>query len=285
MQYTYGAIEAGGTKFVCAVATAPNAIIDQIEIPTTTPDETLDQVVAFFERHQPLVSVGIASFGPLNLDRRSSGYGSLTHTPKTGWQGVPLARSVGERLRVPVAIDTDVNGAALGEWRYGAGRGLNNMAYMSVGTGVGIGVISDNALLRGFSHPEAGHTLIPRLPGDNKPSTCSYHDNCLEGLASGTALQARYGQSAKTLHADDAWDTEAQYLSYGLMNVILLLMPERVILGGGVMQHPGLLDAVQTNLYTIMHDYVPLPADDYIVAAGLGSQSGITGALLLAQNA
>lgn len=275
----YGGIEAGGTKFVCAVATAPDTIIDQIAISTSTPQETLESVVTFFERYPKLERVGIASFGPLDLQT-----GTITTTPKDGWQNVTLGQTIGEKLGTPVIIDTDVDGAVLGEKHYGAGSGVTNLAYITVGTGIGVGSIIGGQLVKGSSHTETGHILIPRLPDDCAPSSCPFHDSCFEGLASGTALRIRgAGQSAEEITDKDIWEREATYLAYGLADIILMTAPERIIIGGGVMGHEGLLDAVRTKLIAVIGGYISLPdTTTYLVPPGLGPLSGITGALLLA---
>jgi fructokinase len=276
----YGAIEAGGTKFICAVGSSPDKITEQSTIATTSPSETLENVISFFKQSPTIQSLGIASFGPIDVNKESATYGYITTTPKDGWQNVDLLNSIKNALNVPTVIDTDVNGAALGEQLYGGGRGLDNLAYVTVGTGIGVGCIVNNKPIKGLTHAESGHTLIPRVEADDSESCCPYHSNCLEGMASGTALHKRWGQIAQNIHESQAWEFEAKYLAYGLVNIII---------GGGVMNHAGLIEDVRRNVKATLNGYVKLPEildqiDNYIVSPELGVLSGITGALSLAVN-
>ncbi len=283
----YGGIEAGGTKFVCAIAKSPIDILSQVTIDTTTPRETLQEVIAFFRSGSRVGSLGIASFGPLDLNEHSPTYGSITTTPKPGWQNVSLLDELKGTLNTNIAIDTDVNAAALGEHLYGAGMGVDNMIFLTVGTGIGGGFIARGEIFKGLSHPEIGHTLIPRLNGDDVQSSCRYHNNCLEGLASGTALKARAGQAAEYIQDENVWEVEAKYLAYGISNIILTVMPEKIIIGGGVMKHKGLIERVRDHLIDTLNGYINLPIvnediEQYIVSPSLGALSGVTGALVLA---
>jgi fructokinase len=286
----YGGIEAGGTKYICAVGTSPENIIEQTQIPTTTPSETLRKVVDFFEHQPQLKALGVASFGPLDLNKQSPIYGYITTTPKDGWRNTNLVGALSEALNVPIALETDVNGAALAEQKYGAGQGLPSVVYMTVGTGIGVGYVANGKILNGIMHTEMGHMLIPRNSYDEGfASACSYHDNCLEGLASGTALQKRWGVNPKELNDQKAWDLEAHYLAAGIVNVISCTMPMKIIIGGGVMKHPGLIEAVRLEVTKTINGYLQVSEitsgiDDYIVSPKLGRMSGVLGALEIARN-
>ena len=285
----YGGIEAGGTKFICAVGSAPDKISEQITLLTTSPSETLENVISFFKKWPTLHSVGIASFGPIDLDEKSATYGFITTTPKYDWQNVGLLNYIKSGLNVPVALDTDVNGAVLGEHLYGSGRGLNGLAYMTVGTGIGVGSIVNNKLIKGLSHTELGHTLVPNIKANEEKSSCPYHSNCLEGLASGTALRQQWGIPAEDINDSMAWEIEAKYLAYGLVNVIVATLPKRIVIGGGVMNHEGLLENVRRNVKLTLNGYLKLAeltdqVDNYIILPGLGELSGVTGAIYLAAN-
>jgi fructokinase len=284
----YGGIEAGGTKFICAVGTAPDNIIAQARIPTTSPEETLDNVVSFFKSQAVIKALGVVSFGPLDLDKKSPTYGFVTSTPKEGWNNTNLLGILSDELNVPVIINTDVNGSALAEHEYGAGKGLSSIAYMTVGTGIGVGSISNDEFSVGPMHLEMGHMMIPRHPDDKEfASNCSYHDSCLEGLASGPALQKRWGVEPRNLNDEKAWEIEAYYLAVGLVNVITCTIPMRIIIGGGVMNHSGLIDAVRLKIPEILNGYLQIPQivsniKDYIVSPELGVMSGVFGGLKLA---
>jgi fructokinase len=275
-----GGLEAGGTKFVCAVGTGREPVAET-QIITTSPAETLGAAIAFFADHRPLAALGIASFGPVDLDRSSPTYGFITTTPKAGWAQTdvvgPLRRVVG----VPVAFDTDVNAAALAEHRWGAAQGAGSVVYVTVGTGIGGGAVVNGRPLHGLGHPEMGHMRIPHdHAADPFPGACPHHGDCWEGLAAAPALAARWGQPAQTLpDHHPAWDLEARYLALGLVNVILTLSPERVVLGGGVMARAALLDRVRADVSDLLAGYVRAAE---IVAPALGHRSGVLGALALA---
>jgi fructokinase len=283
----FGGIEAGGTKFVCAVGTSPDTIISKTEIATTSPQETLENVIAFFKEQPKVQAIGIASFGPLDLDKQSSTYGYIKMTPKEGWRDVDLVGTISRGLNVPIALETDVNGAALAEQLYGAGKNLESIAYMTVGTGIGVGCITDSKILRGLTHTEMGHMLIPHSAQDTNPmSTCPYHSNCLEGLASGTALKKRWDISPEQLSSTEAWDLEAQYLAFGIVNIITCIMPMRIIIGGGVMEHPGLIEDIRLKVPEIINGYISVPEiNEYIVRPQLGTMSGVSGAIAIAAKA
>ena len=271
----FGGIEAGGTKWRCAVGTGPDDLRAETAIPTTGPAETLAAAVAFFEREGPVDALGVGSFGPVDLAR-----GAIANTPKPGWAGTAVAGELGRRLGVRIALDTDVNAAALGEHRWGAAEGLDTFAYVTVGTGIGLGGMAGGRLLHGLSHPEAGHVRIPHdLQADPFPGICPFHGDCLEGLASGPALEARWGRPADQLDDEAAWALEARYLALGLVALIAVLSPERVVVGGGVMQRAGLLDQVRREVDELLNGYVPAPE---LVAPALGARAGVLGALALA---
>jgi len=294
MTKLWGGIEAGGTKFVCAVGTGPDNIRAEQRFPTTTPAETIGHAIEFFRQqqaaHGKLAAVGIASFGPIDPNPASAKFGYITTTPKPGWANTDFAGAVGRDLGVPVGFDTDVNAAALGEWRWGAGPGLENLIYFTIGTGIGGGGLLNGRLMHGLVHPEMGHMRLPHdLAADPYPGHCPFHGDCFEGLACGPAITARWKQSADTL-ADEhpAWKLEALYLALAMTNVVCTLSPERIILGGGVMSHPTLLAMVQREVQSLLAGYVQSPAilneiERYIVAPGLGNQSGVLGAFALSE--
>lgn len=289
----FGGIEAGGTKFVCAVGTDPDTLLHETRFPTTTPDETLGRALDFFraiQRETPLAALGIASFGPIDLHPTSPTYGFITSTPKPGWANTDVVGFFARELGLPIGFDTDVNGAALGEYRWGAAQGLDTFLYLTIGTGIGGGAFVNGRLVHGLLHPEMGHIRLPRDPNrDPFEGICPYHGDCLEGLCSGPALAARWGQNAETLPADHpAWELQAHYLGLALATFICTLSPQRIILGGGVMNAPHLLPLVRTATQQALNGYIHVPAiteqiDAYIVAPGLGNRAGVLGAIALAE--
>ena len=287
-------IELGGTKAVCAVGTGPTDIRAETHFATTTPEETLARAVAFFRdasAHEPIAAVGVASFGPLDLDPGSPTFGSITTTPKHGWPSTPLVAPLHRALGVPIAVETDVNAAALAEHRWGAGRGVDPVVYVTVGTGIGGGAVVNGRVLHGLVHPEIGHVRIPRQPGDSFAGVCGYHGDCLEGLASAPAIAARWRKAPESLPDEHpAWALEAQYLALGLVGIVSVLSPRRIIVGGGVMRRTGLLSMIRARVVDLLGGYVPAAAvakdiDDYIVAPGLGDRSGVLGAIAVARDA
>jgi fructokinase len=278
----FGAIEAGGTKWVCGIGSGPDDLVTT-QIPTTSPNETIANAIAFF-RDRDLAAVGIGSFGPVNLDRASPHYGYITSTPKRGWQNTDVAGAFHAALNIPVGFDTDVNAAALGESRWGAARDVASCLYLTIGTGVGGGAILDGRLLHGLMHPEMGHIRIPHdLQRDPFPGACPFHGDCLEGLASGPAIQKRWGIPAKELLSDHpAWRLEARYLALAVANFVFTVSPARVILGGGVMDQVQLFAMIRTELAEILNEYIQLP-EPFVVSPGLGNRSGVLGALALAE--
>ena len=274
-----GGIEAGGTKFICGVGTGPKDL-RLAQFPTTTPDETLAVVLAFFREYRP-EAVGIGSFGPLDRRPGSPTWGHITSTPKAAWRDYDLAGAVRAALGVPVAFDTDVNAAALAEARWGAGRGLTDFIYVTVGTGIGGGAFAGGRLVHGLSHPEMGHIPVPHdRSRDPFPGCCPYHGDCLEGLASGPALAARWGWPPESLPPyHPAWPLEAHYLALGIQAWMCTLSPQRILLGGGVMQHAGLLDLIRAEVTSLLAGYL---APGEITAPQLGARAGVLGALALA---
>lgn len=283
MKKMYGAIEAGGTKFVCAVSDEAFAIKDRISIPTTTPEETMKKVFSFFDQY-PTDAIGIGSFGPIDINPKSETYGYITTTPKTAWKNFDFVGSIKSRYAVPVGWTTDVNAAALGEIKLGAAESLDSCVYLTVGTGIGGGAIVNGQILEGYGHPEMGHLPVRLHPNDTFVGNCPYHGNCLEGVASGPAVEKRHGKKAHLLSEEKAvWEMEAYYLAQALMNYTLILSPERIILGGGIMKQEQLYSLIREKFGVLMNEYVSLPhLEDYIVAPGLGDNAGITGCLLLA---
>jgi fructokinase len=288
----YGGIEAGGTKFVCVVGRGPQDIIDGTRIETTTPQSTLDSVVAFFEPHCKggrLASLGVGAFGPLDLDQASPTYGRLTTTPKPGWQNADLLGNLHAGLGLPVVLDTDVNAAALGEYTWGAGIGLRALLYLTVGTGIGGALLYEGRALHGMQHSEMGHVRIPRDAADSLfPGACPFHGACFEGLASGPAIERRLGRRGEELSDDDAfWNLEAGYIASALAIYVLVFSPMRIIIGGGVMHRQFLFPMIRRSLLELLGNYVVDPrilrqAESYVVAPGLGAYSGVYGALALA---
>jgi fructokinase len=282
---SYGGIETGGTKWECAVGTGPDDLRATATIPTTTPAETIGRVVDFFERAGPVLAVGIGSFGPVDQKLTSATWGHITSTPKPGWAYTDVGQEIRRRLSVPVAFDTDVNAAALGEHRWGAAQGLDTFCYITVGTGIGGGGMAGGKLLHGLVHPEFGHMRIPHdRERDPFDGVCPYHGDCWEGLASGLAIETRWGRSPVELDRHEAvWALQAHYLALGLVCVICVLSPERILLGGGVMRNPALLPLVHREVAGLLNGYLGSAAD--ITAPELGSRSGMLGAIALAETA
>jgi fructokinase len=288
-----GGIEAGGTTFVCAVGRGPATLDAETRFPTTTPDETIGRAIDFFRAQpQPVAALGVGSFGPVDPDPDSPTFGHITTTPKPGWQDVDLVGRLRDALGVPVGFDTDVNAAALGEHRWGAAQGLQTFVYLTIGTGIGGGGMAGGALLHGLVHPEMGHLRIPHdREQDPFDGVCPYHGDCLEGLASGPALEARWGQPGEELPDDHpAWALEAHYLALGVANLVVALSPQRVILGGGVMQRRLLFPKIRQAVQSLLAGYIQAPEiveriDAYVVPPGLGRRAGVLGALALAHEA
>ena len=292
----YGGIEGGGTKFVCAVGTAAGEILSETRFPTTTPDETLAQAVDFFKKQTqvrgPLASIGIASFGPLDPRPASVTYGHILPTPKPGWTNADILSPLRTAFDIPIRLDTDVNGAALGEWRWGAAQGLDTFIYLTIGTGIGGGGLVNGKLMHGLLHPEMGHIPLPRDSAvDPFEGGCPFHGDCFEGLASGPAMEKRWGQKAETLPPDHpAWNLEAHYIALALQSLICTLSPQRIIIGGGVAQQPQIMPLVRQKTQAALNGYVQSPAileniDTFIVPPARGGRAGVLGALALALQA
>jgi fructokinase len=291
----YGGIEAGGTKFICIVSNGPDRVLAETRFQTTTPEKTLTQVVNFFREqrekiNEPMSAIGIACFGPVDLDPASPTFGFITLTPKPGWSNTDIVGVIRKALDLPVVIDTDVNAAAVGEWSWGAGKNLDDFIYMTIGTGIGGGGVFNGKTLHGLVHPEMGHMRIPHdLKADPFPGACLYHGDCFEGLAAGPALKARWGQAGETLPLEHpAWQLEAKYIALAVQNLVCTLSPRRIILGGGVMQQANLLPLIRTKVSEYLNNYVQSQIilndiEHYIVAPELGNQAGVMGAIALAQ--
>jgi fructokinase len=284
-------VEAGGTKFVCAVGTGPDDIQAEARFTTTTPDETLRRVVGFFAgqaARTPLAALGVACFGPLDLDPGSPTFGFITTTPKPAWRHADIIGPL-RALGLPVVVDTDVNGAALAEHRWGSGRGMGTLVYVTVGSGIGGGALVHGRPVHGLVHPEMGHLRIPHdRARDPFGGTCPHHGDCWEGLAAAPALSARWGRPPETLPDDHpAWDLEAEYLALGLASIVFVLCPGRIVLGGGVMTRARLYPSIRLKLASLIGGYLPAPAlgdriESYVVAPALGDRAGVLGALVLA---
>ena len=282
----FGAIEAGGTKFVCAVGDERGNIIDRLQIPTTVPEETMTEVIEFFKKHS-LNAIGVGSFGPIDVNSESPNYGMITTTPKLPWRNYPIVQALKDAFSLPIGFNTDVNAAALGEATLGAAKGLDSCIYITIGTGIGAGAVVQGKILQGLSHPEMGHILVRRHHNDKYHGKCPYHKDCLEGLAAGPAIEERWGKKGIDLvDQKEVWDLEGYYIAQALMQYILIISPKRIILGGGVMKQKQVFASIYKYLQELLNDYVTLPdLKTYIVSPGLGDHAGITGALLLAHQA
>jgi fructokinase len=285
----FGGVEGGGTKWICAVGRAPDDLHAFATIPTTSPEETIDGVARFLARYPKIAAIGVGSFGPLDLDEQSPRFGVITTTPKPGWAGTDVRTLLASKLDRPIVIDTDVGVAALGEGRFGAARGLETFCYITIGTGIGGGTVVRDEIAHGLLHPEFGHMRIPHdRVRDPFAGCCPYHGDCFEGLASGEALRRRFGAPAEEAIPAAAWALEAEYIALGLVNVICTLSPQRIILGGGVMNMPGLLSLIHDRVKQLAGDYFDAPAlrdgiADYVVRPALGVRAGVIGALELAR--
>ncbi|MGD2059503.1 MAG: ROK family protein [Acidimicrobiia bacterium] len=281
----FGAVELGGTKTDVAVGTSPQDMSEPHRIATTDPDETLSAVIDYLH-HQTVEAVGVASFGPLDLDPAGTRFGTMLSTPKPGWSGHPVHATLQAALDLPVAIDTDVNGAALGEGRWGATQGMDNHAYVTVGTGFGAGVVVAGRQISGERHPETGHIAVRRREGDGHRGSCPYHGDCLEGMAAGPALEARFGNPDTWAGNNTVLDVAAHYVSQGLLALVYVAAPERIVVGGGVSSLPGFHDRLRSTLGDLMAGYPEEPDLDLLVATpGLGPRSGLAGGLVLAEMA
>jgi fructokinase len=290
----FGGIEGGGTKYVCAVGTSPDDIRALVSFPTTDPHTTIQKVLDFFHQtikeHGPLAAVGLASFGPVDLNPASPTFGHITNTPKPGWANVDILGPIKRGLDVKTIFDMDVNAAALAEWHWGAGKGLDSLVYLTVGTGIGGGIILHGKVIHGLVHPEMGHLRVPHdRTADPYAGCCPFHADCLEGLASGPALEKRWGRRAEDLPVNHpGWELEAGYLAVGISNLILTLSPERIIVGGGVMRQSQLFPLIHEKVKQLLAGYVGSTAilekiDGYIVPPALGDRVGVLGAISMAK--
>ena len=286
----YGGIEGGGTKFVCAIGDQSGKLLSRTEFPTTTPAETIGRAVEFVQgQAQPLAGIGIASFGPVDLNPKSPQYGYITSTPKAGWRDTEFAGVVQRATGLPVAFDTDVNAAALAEATWGAAQGLNTFIYLTIGTGLGGGAMVNGSLVHGLIHPEMGHIRVPHdREADPYPGCCPFHGDCLEGLVCGPAIEARWGKPGATLPPEHpAWELESRYLALGLATWVCTLSPQRIIMGGGVMRQAGLFWRVRARVAELLNGYIQSPEileriGEYIVPPALGTDAGVLGAIALA---
>ncbi len=281
-----GAIEAGGTKFVLGIGNKNGEIIEQVSIPTESPEITMTKVVEFF-KGKDIKAIGLGSFGPIDPNPTSKTYGYITSTPKIKWVNYNIVGELKKHFDIPIGFDTDVNGAALGELLWGRAKGLKSSLYITVGTGIGAGAVVEGNMVHGLLHPEMGHIMVRRHKDDRYKGICPYHKDCLEGLASGPAIEARWGQKAYELGEDhQAWKVEAYYLAQALVNFILILSPEKIIMGGGVMKQKQLFPLIREEVRKMLNNYLAkdeilLDNNDYIVAPLLGDNAGLSGAIAL----
>ena len=285
-----GGIEAGGTKMVCAVGDENGVIKDRTSFPTRQPEETFADMIAYY-RNWDIQALGIGCFGPLDLNRQSRTYGYITKTPMPGWGNCDIVGAFKDALGVPVGFDTDVNGAVLGEVTWGAAKGLDSAIYITIGTGVGVGVYVNGGLLHGLVHPEGGHILLIRHPKDTYEGKCPFHKNCVEGLAAGPSIEARWGKKAAELaDRDEVWEMEAYYIAQAITDYILSYSPQKIILWGGVMHQEKLFGMVRKEVLNLLNGYVAHEMitehiDQYIVPPALGEDPGIMGAIKLGLDA
>lgn len=290
MSTLYAGIEGGGTKFICAIGSGPGDIRVETRFPTTTPEETMGRAIQFFKENGGFSALGFACFGPLDPRLASPAFGRILPTPKPGWTNADVVGMLRAAFDLPIGFDTDVNGAALAEWRWGAAQACNPVLYLTIGTGVGGGLLVDGKLLHGLLHPEMGHILLPHdLERDPFAGLCPFHGDCFEGLAAGPAIEKRWGQKAETLPPDHpAWDLEAHYIALALVNYICTLSPQKIVIGGGVAQQAHMLPLIHTKVKKILNGYVQSSQvgeniASYIVLPGLGSRAGVLGAIALAE--
>lgn len=281
-----GALEAGGTKMVCAVGDENGKVSDRISLATKTPSETMPEMIEYFKKNQ-VEALGIGCFGPIDPDRASKTYGYITSTPKLAWQNYNIVGEFRKNLNVPMAFDTDVNASALGEAAFGAAKGLDCSMYMTVGTGVGVGIYMNGFLVHGMMHPEAGHILLQKHPQDGYSGKCPFHHNCLEGLAAGPAIEERWGKKAAELsEVTQVWELEAFYIAQALVNYTLTFSPRKIVLGGGVMHQEQLFPLIRERYRELLAGYVQTreleDLDSYIVPSSLQDNQGIMGCLKLA---
>lgn len=280
----FGAVELGGTKCLVAFADTNGHLSEPDRIATTTPDETLGALIDTLQRRE-VTAIGVASFGPINLRKGHRLFGTMLSTPKPGWSGVNIYRRFVDRLGVPIALTTDVNAAAVSEGRSGAASGIDSFAYVTVGTGIGAGIVVAGSLIEGEHHPEMGHISVNRMKGDRHPGTCPYHGMCLEGMAAGPALEARFGPPSTWAGNESVLDVAAHYLAQGMVALVYLASPERIVVGGGVSKLPGFHDRIRTRVGHWLADYPEEPDLDLLISPpGLDEMSALAGALALAMD-
>lgn len=282
----YGSIEAGGTKFVCAIGNESLEIVERVSFPTTVPSETMAQVINFFKHYQAeLVAIGIGSFGPIDIHEDSETYGFITSTPKLAWQNFDFVGTMKATFDLPIAWTTDVNAAAYGEYVFGKGKGLSSVVYYTIGTGVGGGALQEGRFIEGFSHPEMGHMLVVPHPEDSFKGTCPFHGNCLEGMAAGPAIEKRNGRKGQEIPADDPfWEIEASYIAQCAYNTTLMLSPDVIIFGGGVMKQRHMVEKVHQAFTNLLNGYVKTTdLDKYLVTPALEDNAGTLGCFALAK--
>lgn len=284
-----GALEAGGTKMVCAIGSEQGQVLERVSIPTVSPGETVPRMIEFYRKYQ-IEALGIGCFGPINPVKGTATYGYITSTPKLAWQNYNIVGAFEEALGCPVGFDTDVNASMLGEITFGAARGLDSCIYVTIGTGVGVGVYVNGGLLHGMMHPEAGHILLQRHPSDPYAGKCPFHGSCLEGMAAGPAVEERWGAGGAELsERREVWELEAYYIAQACVNYTLVYAPRRIILGGGVMRQEQLFPMIRRQYRELMADYVDTPElkdlESYIVPCSLEDNQGIMGCLQLAADA
>ena len=284
-----GALEAGGTKMVCAVGDETGKIMDRISIPTETPEITMPKLIDFFKKYE-LAAIGIGTFGPADLNPKSETYGHIMATPKLAWKDYDIRGEFERALNIPVGFDTDVNAAALGEATFGCMQDVDTGIYITIGTGVGVGTMVNRKLLHGMLHPEGGHILLEKNPKDTYKGKCPFHSNCMEGLAAGPAIEGRYGKKAFDLKdIPEVWELEAEYIAKALVNYILILSPQRIVLGGGVMHQEQLFPLVRQKTVELLNGYVLTKEIDniesYIVPPSLNDNQGVMGCIQLAVDA
>jgi len=281
-----GAIEAGGTKIICGIGNEQGQIERKVSFPTETPTIAMEKINDFFANEQ-LDALGVGTFGPIDVNKSSETYGYITTTPKPGWGNFNILAELRKTIDVPIGFDTDVNGAALAEATWGSAKGVKSCVYYTIGTGVGVGVYAEGQLIHGLLHPEAGHIPVKRHPEDTYEGFCPYHKDCLEGVAAGPAIERRYGVKGSELPIDhEAWKLEAYYIAQALTSTVLLLSPEKIILGGGVMHQEQLFPLIHEQLQQNLNGYVQHPMileniDQYVIAPGLGDEAGLCGAVAI----
>ncbi|MDO5407666.1 MAG: ROK family protein [Eubacteriales bacterium] len=281
----FGALEAGGTKMVCAIGNENGEILDRVSIPTETPEVTLPKLLEYFQGKE-ILALGIGCFGPIDLNESSETFGYITTTPKLAWANCDICGYFRENLGIPVGFDTDVNGSLLGEATWGCLKGLDTAMYITIGTGVGAGIMAGGRLQHGMLHPECGHMLLPVRSDDHYAGKCPYHGTCLESMAAGPAIEARWGQKAETLYdRPEVWELEAHYIAVAVVNFIMILSPQKIVLGGGVMHKDGLIEMVREKVTRLAAGYIQTKEladmDSYLVLPSLDDNQGIMGALKL----